>query len=151
MSIELSPKHGVNATIPVCFWCGKEKNEIALMGRVRERDPRTGRAVRGSDVEMPMRAVLDYEPCDCCKEQFSQGVHIIECSPDRVDGRPAMTKDNEGHIIYPTGRFIVMKSEAAKNIFNVDPSMLEPGKKMCMDTQTFSQLMGMMEQPTDNN
>lgn len=151
MSIELSPKHGVNATIPVCFWCGKERNEIALMGRVRERDPRTGKAVRGSDVEMPMRAVLDYEPCDCCKEQFSQGVHIIECSLDRVDGRPAMTKDNKGHSMYPTGRFIVMKSEAAKNIFNVDPSMLEPGKKMCMDTQTFSQLMGMVEQPTDNN
>lgn len=30
--IKLSPKYGVNPTIPVCFWCGKEKNEIALMG-----------------------------------------------------------------------------------------------------------------------
>ena len=27
-SIPLSPKHGLNPTIPVCAWCGKEKNEI---------------------------------------------------------------------------------------------------------------------------
>lgn len=33
-SIKLSPKHGVNPTIPVCFFCGKPKNEIALMGRM---------------------------------------------------------------------------------------------------------------------
>lgn len=58
-SIELSPKYGVNPTISVYFWCGKEKNELALMGRVRKCDPHTGRAVKGSDVEMPMRMVLD--------------------------------------------------------------------------------------------
>lgn len=33
-SIKISPKHGVNPTIPVCFFCGKPKNEIALMGRM---------------------------------------------------------------------------------------------------------------------
>lgn len=26
MEITLSPKYGVNPTIPVCFWCGEEKN-----------------------------------------------------------------------------------------------------------------------------
>lgn len=31
-SIKVSPKYGVNPTIPVCFFCGKPKNEIALMG-----------------------------------------------------------------------------------------------------------------------
>ena len=36
-SILLSPKHGVNPTIPVCFWCGREKNEVALMGYLKGR------------------------------------------------------------------------------------------------------------------
>lgn len=143
--IEISPKHGVNPTIPVCFWCGNEKNEIALMGRVRERDPQTGKAVRGSDVEMPMKAVLDYEPCDCCKEQFSQGVQLIECTHRRIDARPALSKDENGNSVYPTGRTVVLKPEAAQRIFNVDKSMLEAGKKLCLPEEIFTQLM-----PTDN-
>ena len=32
--IKLSPKHGLNPTIPVCFWCGEERNEVALLGRI---------------------------------------------------------------------------------------------------------------------
>lgn len=150
-SIEISPKHGVNPTIPVCFWCGNEKNEIALMGRVRERDPQTGKAVRGSDVEMPMKAVLDYEPCDCCKEQFNKGVQLIECNSRPVDERPALSKDEKGNSVYPTGRHLVMIPEAAQRIFNVDASMLEAGKKLCLDEETFNQLMSMMEQPATNN
>ena len=42
-NIILSPKYGVNPTIPVCFWCGEQKPEIALMGRVYEKDSRTGK------------------------------------------------------------------------------------------------------------
>ena len=33
-SIKISPKHGVNPTIPRCFFCGKEKNMVALLGRI---------------------------------------------------------------------------------------------------------------------
>ena len=33
-AIKVSPKYGLNPTIPVCFWCGKERGEIALMGRM---------------------------------------------------------------------------------------------------------------------
>ena len=32
--IKLSPKHGLNPTIPVCFWCGEERNEVALLGHI---------------------------------------------------------------------------------------------------------------------
>ena len=32
--IQVSPKHGLNPTIPVCFWCGKERGEVALLGRL---------------------------------------------------------------------------------------------------------------------
>lgn len=54
--IEISPKHGLNPTIPVCFWCGKEKNEIALLGRIREKTKDrfgSNTVVRGSDIEAP--------------------------------------------------------------------------------------------------
>lgn len=148
--IEVSPKHGLNPTIPVCFWCGKDKNEIALMGRVREKD-HNGRAVRGSDVEMPMKMVLDYEPCDCCKEQFSQGVQLIECVNHVQDGRPPISKDDRDNSVYPTGRTLVFKPEAAQNIFNIDKSMLEAGKKLCLDSTTFDQLLNMVQgSQTDN-
>lgn len=142
--IEVSPKHGVNPTIPVCFWCGQDKGEIALLGRVREKD-HNGRAVRGSDLEAPMKMVLDYEPCDCCKEQFRQGVQLIECSTSAPDGRPPLSKDECGNEVFPTGRTVVMKEEAAQRIFNLDKSMLEAGKKLCLLQEIFNQLM-----PTDN-
>lgn len=151
-SIELSPKYGVNPTIPVCFWCGKEKNEIALMGRVRKRESRNtaygtrSTRVVDNDVEMPMRMVLDYEPCDCCKEQFSKGVQLIECTNRPVDERPALSKDDIGNSVYPTGRTLVLKPEAAQRMFNIDKSMLEAGKKLCMPEEVFNQLM-----PTSNN
>ena len=149
-SIEVSPKHGLNPTIPVCFWCGKEKNEIALMGRVREKD-HNGRAVRGSDVEMPMKAVLDYEPCECCKTQFSQGVQIIECVDHVQDGRPPISKDDKGNKVFPTGRTLVFRPEAAQNIFNVDKSMLEAGKKLCLDDTMFGQLLDMVQGSQSDN
>lgn len=28
---KLSPKYGVNPTIPVCFWCGEDKNEVIIL------------------------------------------------------------------------------------------------------------------------
>ena len=150
-SIELSPKYGVNPTIPVCFWCGKEKNEIALMGRVRKRESRNtaygtrSTRVVDNDVEMPMRMVLDYEPCDCCREAMEQGVHLVECSPYREDERPAFTKDDKGQHVYPTGKHVVMKPEAAQRLFNVDKSLLEAGKKLCLPEEVFNQLFANQE------
>lgn len=64
-SIRLHPKHGVNPTIPVCAWCGKERNEVALLGA----------AYRG---EAPRNMVIDDEPCDACKAGMAQGITFIE-------------------------------------------------------------------------
>lgn len=33
-SIRLSPKHGLNPSISVCFFCGEDKNEIILPGKL---------------------------------------------------------------------------------------------------------------------
>lgn len=107
MDIPLSPKHGLNPTIPICFWCGEEKNEIALMGRI-------GDARKGEDFEAPMHAVLDYEPCDKCREKMSLGFTMIEAthtpnSTTKVQMQPG---------VYPTGRYAVIKKEAARRLFS---------------------------------
>lgn len=130
--IKISPKYGVNPTIPICFWCGKEKNEIALLGRIRKGTD--------SDMEAPKNAVLDYEPCDACKEQFDQGVQVIECSMSAPDGRMPVSKDEQENPVYPTGRFVILKAEAAEWIFCMDPDTMQPGKKLCMDKAAFTDM-----------
>lgn len=140
--IEISPKHGVNATIPVCFFCGKDKHMIAMLGRVRERDPHTGRAVPGSDLEVPMRMVLDYEPCDECAMKFKQGVLMIGVTKTSPDGRPAIN----GH--YPTGSHCVMKAEAFNRVFNNGEEIQHDGDKILIDQSVLEDLM---KQATTNN
>ena len=105
-SIRLSPKYGVNPTIPVCFWCGEEKNEIALMGRI-------GNDRNHKDIEAPHYAVIDYEPCDKCRCGMSQGFTVLEATTYPNDR--ASVEMQKG--IYPTGRFVVLKTEAADRIF----------------------------------
>lgn len=122
--IKISPKYGLNPTIPVCFFCGEDKNEIAIMGHVREKDA-DGKAVRGSDVEMPMRTLLDYEPCDKCKEALKSGIAVIETVTTPTE-YPAITRGT-----YPTGKHVIIKEEAFDRIFkDVDKSkritLIEP-------------------------
>lgn len=104
--IRLSKKYGVNPTIPVCFWCGKEKNEIALMGHI-------GDGRKGEDIEAPKNMILDYEPCEVCRKNMGLGVTVMEVSyvPIR-EGFPPIQNN-----LYPTGRWCVIREEAADRIF----------------------------------
>lgn len=122
--IKLSPKHGVNPTIPLCFWCGQEKNEIALMGHI-------GDGRKGEDIEAPRNMVLDYNPCDKCREQMALGVTCVEV----VDIPPHenMPEFVDGH--YPTGRWGVLTTDAVKRIFDLD---LENGKTLLVSEEAFS-------------
>lgn len=99
-SIKLSPKHGLNPCIPVCFFCGQDKNEIALLGQIGDRR-------KGEDIKAPMKAVLDYVPCEECQKKFAEGVLLIEVtnSPEYI-GMPIAEN------AYPTGRYVVVKPEA---------------------------------------
>lgn len=107
--IILSPKHGVNPVIPICFFCGGKKNEIALLGKLK------------GDVEAPKNAILDYEPCDKCKEMMSQGVTLIEVEMTPYSENQPPISGNA----YPSGRFVVVKPEA----LNVP---MEAGQKALM-------------------
>lgn len=92
--IRLSEKHGVNATIPKCFYCNEDKNEIILTGRLPD------------DAEAPKGMVWDKEPCDKCKGHMAKGVIFISVRNEETD------HDNP----YRTGGWVVLKDEAVARI-----------------------------------
>lgn len=122
--IKISPKHGLNPTIPVCFWCGKQKNEIALMGCMTD------------DIEAPKNMVLNYEPCEECQNHMAMGVAILEASDcPNTEGQPPMQKG-----VYPTSRFVVVTTECADRVFNAYAPWSE-GKKVFVDSDVFSHFL----------
>lgn len=122
--IKISPKYGLNPTIPVCFWCGKQKNEIALMGRIK------------GDIEAPKSMVLDYVPCEECQSHMAMGVAVLEASDHpNSEGQPPM---QEG--VYPTSRFVVVTTECADRVFNAYAPWSE-GKKVFVDSDVFSHFL----------
>lgn len=124
--ITLSPKYGVNPTIPVCFWCGKERNEVALMGRI-------GDGRKREDFEAPKYMVIDYEPCEECQKNMATGFTVMEATtkPNSVTS----VELQQG--VYPTGRFVVVKREAARRIFKGIDAKTE--KAFC-DSEVFTQM-----------
>ena len=122
--IKISPKHGLNPTIPVCFWCGKQKNEIALMGRMTD------------DIEAPKNKVLDYVPCEECQSHMAMGVAVLEASDHpNTEGQPPMQKG-----VYPTSRFVVVTTECADRVFSAYAPWSE-GKKVFVDSDVFSHFL----------
>ena len=122
--IKISQKHGLNPTIPVCFWCGKPKNEIALMGHMK------------GDIEAPKNMVLDYVPCEECQSHMAMGVAILEASDHpNTEGQPPMQKG-----VYPTSRFVVVTTECADRVFNAYAPWSE-GKKVFVDSDVFSHFL----------
>ena len=116
--IRLHKEFGVNPTIPTCFVCGKEKNEIALLGAAyKER--------------APMHMCLDQIPCDKCKKHMKQGIILIS------------VKDGEkGDDPYRTGGWVVMREEAILKVIN-DPTLLE--KRMMFVPDEAWKMLGLPE------
>ena len=114
--VKLSPKHGVNPTIPICFWCGKEKNEVALLGQINK-----------EDAEAPRRVIMDYEPCEQCKELFSMGIHIIGVSTEPIVETMFPIVNDDNIKLYPTGSMFVSTEEWVTSFLtaNNQQSMLE--------------------------
>lgn len=97
--IYLSPKHGVNPAIPLCYFCQQPKNEVILPGRMK------------GDAEAPKNAVWDMEPCDECRGHMQKGILLMSFDPTR-------TEDQRNP--YRTGGWIVIKEEAFTRIFDGD-------------------------------
>lgn len=96
-SIRLSEKHGVNPAMGVCFWCGKEDGTILLLGKLPK------------NAEAPRHVCASYEPCDECKKNFALGIAFVEVLDDGS----------------PTGRFVVIKEEAVKEMGIQPQELLE--------------------------
>ncbi len=96
--IRLSEKHGVNPTIPRCYFCNEPKNEIILCGYIK------------GDAEAPKNVVFDKNPCDNCKKLMEQGIMLI-----------AVRDGESGDNPYRTGQICVVTREAAERIFNEVP------------------------------
>ena len=126
--IKLSPKHGVNPSMDLCFWCGQPKGLI-LCGRMHEKKgDRT-------DVEAPKGMVMNLEPCDKCKENFNLGVQIVEVVDDGSKFHNDLTfaiQAEDKKVKWPTGRFVVMKAEAIKGG--------KPGMRMLCTTETMDRI-----------
>lgn len=91
-SIRLHPKHGLNPTMPQCYWCGEDTGEIALLGA----------AYKG---EAPRHMVISKEPCLKCQSNWAQGIVLFE-------------GNQSGGDMDLTGRWVVMKEEAIERLFS---------------------------------
>lgn len=124
-SIRLSPKYGVNPTIAVCAFCGCEKNQIAFLGKL---------GGRGEDIEAPMKAVLDYIPCEKCQEKWNEGVALIEVTfTPTVQGQPPIQENP--HPVFPTGNVAVVRPEALVGDFKW-------GSRALVPSEDFRQMFG---------
>ena len=126
--IKLSPKYGVNPCIPICCWCGKEKNEIALLGKLK------------GDAEAPRNAVIDYEPCEECQAKFNLGVVLIEVTKNQPNDNIMPIQKQDGVSLYPTFRYSVIKLEAAKKMF--ENETLITGSRLLIEDDLYSRLVG---------
>lgn len=128
----MSKKYGVNPTIPLCFWCGKEKNEIALLGKLP------------NDAEAPHFTWLvgDYEPCKACEELRKQGIDLIEVSDHPI----VHPKQPKWYGVYPTGHHIILKESGVRAVFKP-----ETADRLCesrigfMDQETYANLQNFIE------
>ena len=80
-SIRLHPEHGLNPTMPVCWFCGEDKGEIALLGS----------AYKG---QAPMHMCIDRSPCSKCQAMMKTHVLFMEAtSPEHRTGRMVWVKE----------------------------------------------------------
>jgi hypothetical protein len=111
MSIRLSPKYGVNPAIPHCFFCGKEKNEILLPGKLE------------GDVEAPKGVVWDKEPCQECDGYMQRGIILISVRDNPTDS------DRENP--HRTGGWCVVREEFISNNIDAETAEAILQKRVC--------------------
>lgn len=120
-SIRLHPEHGLNPTLPKCWWCGEDTGEIALLGA----------AYKGA---APTHMVIDKNPCDKCKAGMAKGITVMEA--DEIPPHAA------------TGRWVVITEEACRRVFPEAEAggVYEDGKRgMKVNKFIFDQLAASFE------
>lgn len=82
--------------VEFCFWCGEPKDK-SIKDEIN------------SDNKKSFRPVINnYNPCERCKEIFSNGIHVIGVSKEPVIKTMfPITKTDEDGPLYPTGSMFV--------------------------------------------
>lgn len=129
-NIRLSDKHGVNPSLGVCFWCGKDDGTVVLAGRLRD------------DREAPRRAVYSYDPCPTCAAQWEQGILLVECSEyPQVDSQPTIN-GRQHPPLYPTGSILVITEDAVSKVFDGEMAAQLIGRRRgYIDVEAFRKLV----------
>lgn len=118
--IRIRPKHGLNPTLPVCFWCGEPTGEIAILGA----------AYKG---EAPMHMIVNREPCDTCEGAWALGIVVFEAVEDTRE---------------PTGSWSVITEDGASQIFHDNKLKVVLGLRRCMISQaSYRQIFSQEEEP----
>lgn len=136
-SIKLHKEHGLNPTMPVCFWCGNEKGEIAFLGSAYKGEaPRT--------MLLNYDPCINYDPCTECEELMAQGITFMEAEPRQPNEKRVPMQVGT----YPTGRWWVLKEESVKELVK-EPALSEAlrCRKMFIDPHTASLIF---DEPTEN-
>lgn len=111
--ITISKKRGLNPSMPTCFYCGRQKGEIVLCGKLK------------GDAEAPQSRVFDYVPCENCRKAFAKGILAVEVTEKESEGVIPIAKG-----LYPTGQYMVMDEDKFARTFGVDT--VEDGRKAGM-------------------
>ena len=123
--VRLHREHGLNPTLPVCFWCGTETGEVALLGAKYPK-------------RAPQKMVLDIEPCDGCKVNMAKGVVLIHVTKDPIqEGIPEIA-----YGAHPTGDWVVMTEDAIERIISPPEKAKEitTAGKALLETETWKAL-----------
>lgn len=126
MAVRISPKHGANPTIPVCLYCGKEKDEIVICGRINRKDD-----------QMPLNSVIDAIPCENCQELWKNGIVLIRACDTKHENMVPVTAQNNQKV-WLDGSTILLREEAAQRMF--DTHMVK-GDRAYLEDKVFDVLM----------
>lgn len=128
--MRLHPKYGVNPTIPICFFCGKEQKEIILLGA----------SYKG---EAPMKTCLSkHEPCEQCQEYMEMGIILVSVR-DTEDRKEQQNP-------YRTGGWWVVRDEFVKRIFDKKTYEDASKSRFCFITHTAAESLGLFEKGESN-
>ena len=72
-----------------------------------------------------------YTPCKKCRKHMSYGTTILEATPEANSTTNVEIQEN----VYPTGRWVVMRPEAARILFGV-PNDID---KCFLDSKAFQE------------
>lgn len=136
-SIRLSKNNGVNATIPLCPFCGKPKNMIAMLGAAGDK---LAKELGRPDGDLPMYTKIpgDDEPCEEC---LKTNVHFIVL--DRPPAPKGPRPKRVGSFLFP--------KDAVSSFFSKDVAsrVLEKGAGM-LEEETANMLINAFNKAVEN-